>query len=356
MADHDVPSPLARPTRWRWFRFSLRTWIIVVGVVGVVIGTQFRRAALTPANLGSLRRVALHVDSKVWQIAWSPERDRIALVGWETPVEIRDSFSLAKIETLGVGRKIIGFAFSPNKDVLAYCENNTSAVLVDRRKDRALVLDAKNAQPDLAFSPDGSLLATGGYGTDVRLWTVADGQLRKTLDVGLTPGGLTTVFSPDGKLLAVGNRNAETTVFDVATGSPRYWLPKACSHQLAFDPSGRKLAVAYVDGSIVLWNVADGKLLVERKTSAEELYAVDWSPDGSMLVTSGSKAPITIWDPGDLTVLHKIPAPPWVVAVKFSPDGLNLVCAGGSGTIGGARQLEVLGIESALFTKLRQRK
>lgn len=143
MAGHDVANPVEPSSQWPTLRLSLRTWIIVVGVVGVVVGTQFRRATLSPTNVGNLRRVAVLIHRKLWKIAWSPERDRIAVIGWETPVEIRDSFSLAKIETLCPGKKVIGFAFSPGKDVVAYCENNTSAVLVDRKKDRTLVLDTK---------------------------------------------------------------------------------------------------------------------------------------------------------------------------------------------------------------------
>ena len=83
----------------------------------------------------------------------------------------------------------------------------------------------------------------------------------------------------------------------MATGKRRFSLPKRMSQELQFSPDGKTLAVVYVDASVALWNVADGYLIAERKTPAEELYAVDWSPDGSLLATAGRQAKITIWDP-----------------------------------------------------------
>ena len=40
-----------------------------------------------------------------------------------------------------------------------------------------------------------------------------------------------------------------------------YELPLRTSHELKFDPAGKKLAVVYVDGSLAVWDVATGKLI-----------------------------------------------------------------------------------------------
>jgi WD40 repeat protein len=328
--------------------------MLVVSVIAVIMATQYRRTAITPQTVGRLARVARLDKNDIWRIAWSRQRDRMAVVGWETPVEVRDAVSLALVETIGQGKKIIHFAFSPTGGVVAYCENGNTATILDQRTGKTITLDAANAQPDIVFSPDGSLLATGGYGTVVRLWRVADGQLVKSINAGAVEGGLTTEFSPNGRLLAVGNRNSTTGVFDVASGNLLFSLPKRMSHELQFSPDGRTLAVVYVDGSVALWNAADGKRIAERKTKAEELYTVDWSPDGSLLATAGHKGTITIWNASDLSVLREIPAPDWTIRVKFTPDGLNLHFAGGETGSGVKRRLEVLGIEGSLYSLLNR--
>jgi WD40 repeat protein len=338
------------------FQISLRAWLVLMTIVAGVVGWQSRSAVLTPTNVASLGEVAT-LDEDVWEIAWSPERDRMALLGWEKPAEIRDALSLKTIETIGAGKKLIHFAFSPDRGKVAYCENGKTAEILNRRTGRTMTLDAGNDQPQMAFSPDGRMLATGGYGTRARLWRVLDGKLLRKLDAGPTAGGLTVFFSPDGATLVVGNRNSTTTLFDVTTGQSRATLHKEQSHGIQFSPDGRTLAVAYVDGTIGLWNPADGRLLRQRKTSAEELYRVEWSPDGQILASAGLKGKITLWDPTDLSVLREIDGPEWVIGLRFSPDGRNLITAGGGQTsAAGKRRLKVWGIEGSLYTLANRRR
>jgi dipeptidyl aminopeptidase/acylaminoacyl peptidase len=331
-------------------------WIVLVGLVGVIVGTQFRRDSITPRNVVSLTAVAKLDKNDIWRIAWSRKRDRMGVIGWEAPVEVRDAVSLKLLETIGGQKKIIHFAFGPSEDVVAYSENDRSktARILHRGTGETVTLDAGGDQPDVVFSADGSLLATGGYGTAVRLWSIADGQFVRQFEVGPVMGGLTPEFSPDGRVLAVGHRNSTTFLFDSATGRLLCVLPKVMSQEIQFHPESHTLAIAYVDGSIALWRVSDGTLLVERKTQAEELYTVDWSPDGRLLATAGRNGKITLWDPRDLSLVRELPAPEWVVQVKFSPDGLNLHYAGGVAAPGGKRHLGILGIEGSLYSLLNR--
>ena len=58
------------------------------------------------------------------------------------------------------------------------------------------------------------------------------------------------------------------------------------THQIAFSPDGRVLAAGYVDGAVVLWDVASGSMLRSETNIAEEIYTLDWSPQGDILVTA----------------------------------------------------------------------
>ncbi len=335
------------------FRVSLKMWLVVIAIVTCLVAWQSRRSFLTPANVSRLRAVA-SLDEDIWEIAWSPERDRMALLSWEQPALVRDVLSLKTIETIGEGQKLIHFAFSPDKGVVAYCRNGKTAEILDRRTGRVIILDVGNQQPQMIFSPDGKTLATGGYGTLSSLWRVSDGKLLRQFDAGPTTGGLTPAFSPDGTMLAVGNRNAKTHMFDVATGKVLHVFNPVQTQGLQFSPDGRALAVAYVDGNLRLWNTADGRLRHEIKTTAEELYRVEWSPDGRVLASAGLKGKITLWNPAELSILREIDAPEWVIGLRFTPDGRNLITAGGAsgrtGAAKGKRSLKIWGIEGSLFS------
>ena len=329
--------------RKRLTQYRLSTMIVVMSLVAAWLAVKFYREPMTTANLDEIETLT-KIEKDVWEIEWSPDRTRLALVSWEKPVDIRESLTLIPIKTVGRGKRIIHFAFSPDPNIVAYCENGTTVEILDSQAEKPLVLQAENRQPRMKFSPDGSLVATGGYGNSAKVWKVANGALIHTLDMGEVTGGLTVLFSPDGKTVAVGNRNSTTRLFDVKTGALLQELNKRSSHGLAFHPSGKTLAIGYVDGSLALWDVSTGTVNHEVNTGAEEVYRVDWSPDGKLLASSGLNTEITIWNGNDLTRLQTLESPEWVIGLKFSPDGTRLITAGGGSQRGSSREVRIWGV------------
>jgi len=113
---------------------------------------------------------------------------------------------------------------------------------------------------------------------------------------------------------------------------------------IRFNPAGTILATAYVDGTIGLWDVQNGKSLFQVKTSGEELYTVDWNPTGRLLVTAGLHAKITIWDATSLKPLKEFDAGNWIIAARFSRDGSRLFTAGGDMDDKSKRLISVWGL------------
>ena len=65
-------------------------------------------------------------------------------------------------------------------------------------------------------------------------------------------------FSPDGTRVVVANPSARgVSVFDVASGKPLYTLPEEFSAiwWLAWDATGRRLAISRADGDITIWDI-----------------------------------------------------------------------------------------------------
>jgi len=69
----------------------------------------------------------------------------------------------------------------------------------------------------VAFSPDGRLLASGGFDKAVKLWDATSGALLRSLD-GHTSTVHTVAFSPDGRLLASGGGDGKNTLWAAVTG------------------------------------------------------------------------------------------------------------------------------------------
>jgi WD40 repeat protein len=345
------PSPSRPPLHRRLlglFRFRLVWLFVAITVIAVFLAAKFHREPIGKANLDRLQKLD-EINRDVFRLVWSHDRSRVAFVGWEMPVDIRETVTLWPVRTHGEGRKIIEFAFSPDENIVAWTENGKPVEIHNLNAGKFIQLDTGTDQCDLDFSPDGKLLAVGGYDLGAMIVNAADGRLVHKLDTGVDlHGGMTLRFSPDGKVLAAGNRNYATRLFDVASGRLLHVLSKPQSHGLAFHPSGKTLAIGYATGELRVWDVATGKLLHEVEPGAEEIYSVDWSPDGTLLVSSGLKTDICLWS-SDLTLLRRLPAPEWVISVKFSPNGSRLITAGGAFVRSEPRSVTIWGVPPSLL-------
>jgi hypothetical protein len=159
----------------------------------------------------------------------------------------------------------------------------------------------------LAFTADGKALVSSGDVTTVikdvntfvithpdkpRLWNPATGQLLRAYDV---PGGV-VALSPDQRVLAAmallteyqGNVLRQSWHFSLLDGFSGRSLGKVDLHcsGMTFSPDGKLLALVSTHGSLVLWEVATGKVAYERPGHGGRL--VVFSPDGSRLAVAAS--------------------------------------------------------------------
>ena len=198
------------------------------------------------------------------------------------------------------------------------------------RADRSSTHGSRGFVNSVAFSPSGRQLAAAGGDGVVRIWNPVtgrragasmpadpadpDGTLGEMGQDGIVHD---VAFSPNGKLLAsvgtagtvqlenprtgkpVGKPLPGDTIagpYSVVNGPPE--LPVGAT-AVAFSPDGRLLASAESNGLVRLWNPATGRqtvppLNVDRGGAAT---AVAFSPDGRLLATAGSNGAIRLWNP-----------------------------------------------------------
>jgi COMPASS component SWD3 len=330
---------------------GLAVSVVIVAASQLVADSSIKERLPTPIvreNVQQLRELkALQRDVMV--LAWVPVSNALAVMSWEHEIEILNPRSLKPIRKLAAGKRLVQFAFSRDGDELAWSENNVSVTIENLKTGKTTILNTGNDQPSAGFSPDGQWLATGGYGDTASLWEVATGKKVREFATNANAnakGALTPIFSPDGRILAIGNRNSDTRLFDTSSGKLLHVLPKTMTQQIRFNPIGNILATTYVDASIGLWDVTNGKSLHQVKTTANELYTVDWSRRGDLLVTAGLKGKITLWDAKELKPLKELDSPEWVIRATFSPDGDRLLTAGGSTQNKAERKITIWGIDS----------
>jgi WD40 repeat protein len=155
---------------------------------------------------------------------------------------------------------------------------------------------------DAAFSPDGKVLVTSddGDGGNVRLWDSITGK-----PISGPLRGHTWVnemaFSPDGKLLAVGGGDGAVRLWDPVTGKS-VGVPLTghvgAVFDVAFSPDGKLLAVGGDDGAVRLWDPVTGKSVgVPLTGHVGAVFDVIFSPDGKLLATRGNDGTVRLWEP-----------------------------------------------------------
>ncbi|KAK2589911.1 hypothetical protein QQS21_012410 [Conoideocrella luteorostrata] len=179
----------------------------------------------------------------------------------------------------------------------------------------------------VAFSLDGTLVASGSLDRTVRLWRVNTGKCFQTLE-GLAACVTSVAFSPDGALVALGLDNAIIQLWRVNTGECIQTLEGHSGWSVAFSPDGAYIAAGGAR-TVQLWHVKTGKCTQMLDDLRGEVWSVAFSPDGA-LVAAGFAETVQLWraNTGESTqTLDTRRGLVWSVA--FSPDGA-LMASGSS--------------------------
>lgn len=237
---------------------------------------------------------------------------------------------------------IASLRFSPDGSVLAV-GGYREVRLVDPNSGKVLGTLAGHADyvRSIAFSPDGKMIAAAGGAPqsegEIKIWDLQSHQLLKTLQ-GHKDCIYSVAWSPDGKVIASGSYDRMVKLWDASTGKELHNLQDHIDavFGVAFNPDGKRLASASQDRTVKIWDVATGKRLYTLSDAADGLTSVAYSPTGDRVAAVGYDKTIYIWDLGDADghlAQSLIADEDSLLALVWSPDGKTIVTASSDGSI-----------------------
>jgi WD40 repeat protein len=230
------------------------------------------------------------------------------------------------------GCPVLSLALSPDSRLLAVGLADGRVLLHDPRTGAQIgptLGEHSQAVYAVAFSPDGTRLATGSNDENVVVWSTADG--RPVDRYNNQEGVRALAFSPDGRRLATGGRDYDAMVYEggLRIGRERH---SYIVHGVAFSPDGHRLVTCDAHGKAKIWSAESLSVLAELDLG-DGLGGVAFAPDGSVFATVQDVG-IRFWDPQT----HALVAGPLVgsstfTALSFAPDSRLLASAGSDGTV-----------------------
>jgi WD40 repeat protein len=223
-------------------------------------------------------------------------------------------------------------AVSPDGRWLAMTAAIRPLWIWDTTRGTATTLPTGSAE-GLVFSPDGKTLA-GCVEGSVRLW---DLELAKEVHQFKNVGRcIALAFSTDGQFLAAASLVTKAvTVWKVASGAEVRSWPASVILAVAFQPKSGLLATGHEDGTISLWDVAEGEKKRTLMGHTGPVESLRFTPDGRTLVSSGHDGTVRVWDPTWQRAREVVPLGPANrrLAIDLDPSGQYLFAGGSSPVI-----------------------
>ncbi|HMC09911.1 MAG TPA: c-type cytochrome domain-containing protein, partial [Pirellulaceae bacterium] len=272
-------------------------------------------------------------------VALSPA-DNLLAIARHGEVELQSLPGRRTVRTLsGIPGSVNGIAFSDDGQHLIAAAGEPGLFGEARLysvSDGSFVKEFRGHKDSLytaRLSPDGQLLATGGYDSTIKLWNVENGKVVRTLD-GHNGAVFELAFRPDGKVLASASGDRTVKLWNVATGERLDTLKESFKelYSLAFSPDGTRLAAAGVDNRIRVWRISsDAKegrnpLLVSQFAHETAVLRLVWSGDGKTIASAGEDRLVKIWNAETISIRQTLQRQSdWASGLAISGDGQTLI-------------------------------
>ena len=337
-----VPVEARLPSRWEAFarmlwrrrrRVTAVGVVLVAGLIGLALATvliaRVRRDAVFERDTAreNFCLASMRVLHETWKIGNTnrflsglaehvPKAGQPELRGWEWYF-LRGLAEQHALCFRGHVGGVEAIDWSPDGSLLA-SGGIAGTVRIWRAATGAEILRVEPRAPvrSVAWSPDGRTLAVG-HASGADLWNTHAGQLMESLSTKDRADVTLVRWSPDGTALALATMDAvsihelgddgpsRTPSTPETVRRPTHRLPTSAP-LAAWSPDGQRLAIIPSDSCLTIVDRTSGKELHKSEPLSDQCLALVWSADGRRLAVAGNHQIIRSWDVETSSVLRML--------------------------------------------------
>eukprot|EP00238_Polyblepharides_amylifera_P000429 CAMPEP_0196572704 /NCGR_PEP_ID=MMETSP1081-20130531/2698_1 /TAXON_ID=36882 /ORGANISM="Pyramimonas amylifera, Strain CCMP720" /LENGTH=488 /DNA_ID=CAMNT_0041890107 /DNA_START=606 /DNA_END=2069 /DNA_ORIENTATION=+ len=188
----------------------------------------------------------------------------------------------------------------------------------------------------LDWNGDGTLLATGSYDGQARIWS-RDGKLRNTLNQHKGPI-FSLKWNKKGDCLLSGSVDRTAIIWDAKTGEVKQQFEHHSAPTLDVDwRNNVSFATCSTDEMIYVCKLGETTPLRQFQGHKDEVNAIKWDPSGNLLASCSDDKTAKIWSLKQETCIHDLVGhSKEIYTIKWSPTGPNSNNPNGSLTLASA--------------------
>jgi serine/threonine protein kinase len=301
------------------------------------LSTMFMFDRALQSRLAEQARLA-STSGRMWSAAFSPDGRQIVTTD-DRAAQVWDAQTYRRMFTLFHGDTVYQAVYSADGARLVTAGGDGTVKIWDASSGtlvRELRRDGARLRYFIAaLSPDGRLVAAIDTRGDVaHVWDAVTGApVAEIRNDGLEFPGL--AFSPDGSWLAT-TGGSDVHVLDTRTWRPALTIRGSRVHGLglAFDPTGARLVTGATTGDVSIWSIPSGTRIRHLRDIGEPVDVVAFSPDGQLVVAASRDGAVRVWRARSGELQSQLnPRHSKILAVEFDRTSRRVLVAGTTGAV-----------------------